>query len=138
MSKEIIKVPDIGGSEGVEVIEICVAVGDSVEKEDSLVVLESDKASMEVPSPMSGKVIAISISDGDELSEGDVILELETDAADAPVSEPVATVDDKSTPVEESVEVEVEAAVVQPSATSIEVINVPDIGGGENVDVIEV
>ncbi|MEH6909774.1 MAG: biotin/lipoyl-containing protein, partial [Oceanicoccus sp.] len=78
MSIELIKVPDIGGTKGVEVIEICVAVGDQVELEQSLVVLESDKASMEVPSPIAGTVTSIKISDGDELSEGDVILELDT------------------------------------------------------------
>ena len=77
MSIELIKVPDIGGTEGVEVVEICVAVGDQIEAEQSLVVLESDKASMEVPSPMAGKVTAIEIANGDELSEGDVILTLE-------------------------------------------------------------
>ncbi len=107
MSKEIIKVPDIGGAEGVEVVEICVAVGDTVEKEESLVVLESDKASMEVPSPMAGKVIAITISDGDSLSEGDVILELETAAEAAP--EPVA-----EEPVEETVEEPVAAPEPEP------------------------
>ena len=132
MSKEIIKVPDIGGAEGVDVVEICVAVGDMVEKEESLVVLESDKASMEVPSPMAGKVLAISISDGDSLSEGDVILELETAAEEAAAPESV---------VEEKVEEKVAEPVAEPvsaAASSIETIKVPDIGGGEHFDVIEV
>ncbi len=136
MSKEIIKVPDIGGAEGVEVVEICVAIGDTVEKEESLVVLESDKASMEVPSPMAGKVLAISIKEGDELSEGDIIFELETDAAEAVVEQvPVEESVSASEPEPEAAQESVPAPV---AASSIETINVPDLGGGEDVDVIEV
>ncbi|WP_101757465.1 dihydrolipoyllysine-residue acetyltransferase [Oceanicoccus sp. KOV_DT_Chl] len=138
MSKEIIKVPDIGGAEGVEVIEICVAVGDQIAAEDSLVVLESDKASMEVPSPMAGTVSAIMISDGDSLSEGDVILELEVEAGEA-VAEP------EDAPVQASAEVKPDPEPVAPSvnennaaAASTQTIKVPDIGGAANVDVIEV
>lgn len=55
MAKQIINVPDIGGADNVDIIEICVAVGDTVSAEDSLLVLESDKASMEVPSPVSDR-----------------------------------------------------------------------------------
>ena len=76
MSTQIIKVPDIGGSDDVEVIEICVAVGDQVTEEESLIVLETDKASMEVPSPAAGKVLSIAMSVGDSVAEGAVILEL--------------------------------------------------------------
>ncbi|ARN75321.1 dihydrolipoyllysine-residue acetyltransferase [Oceanicoccus sagamiensis] len=139
MSKEIIKVPDIGGAEGVDVVEICVAIGDTVEKEDSLVVLESDKASMEVPSPMAGKVLAISIKDGDSLSEGDVILELETDSAEQAEPAEAPVVAEESAVVAEP-EPEAPAPAPAPVATktSTQTINVPDIGGGENVDVIEV
>ncbi|OED43530.1 dihydrolipoyllysine-residue acetyltransferase [Endozoicomonas sp. (ex Bugula neritina AB1)] len=84
---ERVVVPDIG-AEGVPVIEICVSVGDSVAEEDSLVVLESDKATMEVPSPVSGVVKAIHVADGDSLSQGDLILdvEIESSAAPTPVS----------------------------------------------------
>jgi pyruvate dehydrogenase E2 component (dihydrolipoamide acetyltransferase) len=137
VSREIIKVPDIGGSEGVDVIEICVAVGDCIEKEDSLVVLESDKASMEVPSPISGTVIAISISDGDQLSEGDVICELETEVDG--VQEEIASIEPpEKLENKPRLEEPAEEATVESAMTTIEVINVPDIGGGENVDVIEV
>ena len=83
MSIEKIKVPDIGGVEDVEVIEICVAVGDTVAIDDSIVVLESEKASMEVPSPVSGRITAISIQEGDQLSEGDLIVEIDTATASA-------------------------------------------------------
>lgn len=143
MTVETIKVPDIGGAEGVEVIEICVAVGDKVEKEDSLVVLESDKASMEVPSPSAGTVESIIISDGDSLSEGDVILTLKTDAAEAESSAP--TIPEKDVAEQGAIPSE-PAETPQPEVkaipavgvVSVETINVPDLGGGENVDVIEV
>ena len=84
MAKQTITVPDIGGAEGVDVIEVCVAPGDTVAAEDSLIVLESDKASMDVPSPVAGKIVALIVKEGDQVSEGDAIIELETEgAADA-------------------------------------------------------
>jgi pyruvate dehydrogenase E2 component (dihydrolipoamide acetyltransferase) len=147
VSIELIKVPDIGGSEGVEVIEICVAVGDQVEQEQSLVVLESDKASMEVPSPIAGTVTAINISDGDELSEGDVILELNTDAVLDDVSidavRPEVLSESELEPAIDSSISEknaslVPSAVAQSFVPKIEMISVPDMGDAENVDVIEV
>lgn len=167
MSIELIKVPDIGGTEGVEVVEICVAVGDQIDAEQSLVVLESDKASMEVPSPMAGKVTAIEIANGDELSEGDVILTLEivglsdelntaADTADTlPTPTPTPTPSPTPAPaLEPEPELESEAATdlrsdeknavprqdvsEQSSAPKIEVISVPDMGDAENIDVIEV
>ncbi len=72
-----VKVPDIGESNGVEVIEVLVAVGDTVEAEQSLITLESDKASMEVPSPSAGKVLRIDVSVGDSVDEGSPVLQLE-------------------------------------------------------------
>ena len=59
MAKETLTVPDIGGAEDAEVIEVCVAVGDQLDVEQSLIVLESDKASMEVPSPAAGEVLEL-------------------------------------------------------------------------------
>ena len=82
-----VKVPDIGDFSNVPVISILVKVGDTVAKEDPLIELESDKATMEVPSPVAGKVAAISVSEGDKVSEGSTILTVEADgvtAADAP------------------------------------------------------
>jgi dihydrolipoamide dehydrogenase len=76
-----IKVPDIGGNDNVPVIEVLVAVGDTVSKEQSLITLESDKATMEIPSSAAGTVKEIKVKVGDELSEGAVIVVL--DAADA-------------------------------------------------------
>lgn len=90
MAKETINVPDLGGAEGVEVIEVLVAEGDSVAAEDSLLVLESDKASMEVPSPKSGKVSAIHVKVGDTVSEGDAIFEMEVEGSSQQQESPSA------------------------------------------------
>jgi len=85
-----IKVPDIGGFKGVAVIEISVKAGDTVEKEQALISLETDKATMEVPSPAAGVVKELKVKLGDKVSEGSVILMLESSAeAPAPtVSKP--------------------------------------------------
>jgi len=80
MSKEI-KVPDIGDFDAVEVIEVLVSKGDSVEVDQALITLESDKATLEVPATEAGKVAEIKVSEGDKVAEGDVIVILE--AADA-------------------------------------------------------
>lgn len=77
MSEEQVVVPDIGGGEGAEVIEILVAVGDEISVDQSLIVLESDKASMEIPSTAAGVVTELLVKEGDELAEGAVILKLE-------------------------------------------------------------
>ena len=84
-----VKVPDIGDFDAVPVIEILVAVGDEVGVEDPLVVLESDKATMEVPSPAAGKVTDITVAVGDKVGEGTPLLTLETaDAAPAEAASP--------------------------------------------------
>ena len=76
-----IPVPDIGDFDEVEVIEILVSAGDQVEAEDSLISLESDKATMEIPSPEAGIVKEVKVSIGDKVSLGNVILLLESSAA---------------------------------------------------------
>ena len=73
-----VKVPDIGDFDAVPVIEVLVGPGDEVAVEDPLVVLESDKATMEVPSPAAGKVSDLVVKVGDKVSEGSVLLTLET------------------------------------------------------------
>jgi pyruvate dehydrogenase E2 component (dihydrolipoamide acetyltransferase) len=90
-----VKVPDIGDFEDVPVIEILVAPGDTVEVEQPLVVLESDKATMEVPSPSAGKVVELKVQVGDKVSEGTVVLTL--DAAEEPPDE-----DEPPKPVEKA------------------------------------
>ncbi|MGD8643744.1 MAG: E3 binding domain-containing protein, partial [Chromatiales bacterium] len=92
MTSKEITVPDIGDFQGVEIIEVLVSAGDSVSKEDSLITLESDKASMEIPSPEAGVVKEMKVQLGDKVSEGDPILVLELAAADAAGSDaPAAT-----------------------------------------------
>lgn len=86
MASEIIVVPDLGGAEEVEVIEISIAVGDIVELEQTLVVLESDKATMEIPAPLAGKVLKILVKEGDKINkEGVPLVEMElSEQADSP------------------------------------------------------
>lgn len=129
MAIETIKVPDIGGAENVDVIEVCVAVGDTIKAEASLIVLESDKASMDIPAPKAGKVVKILLKEGDQVSEGAAILELETDAAAESTPSP------ESAPAPAKAEPAPAPAAVGGAETTVEV---PDIGGAENVDVIEV
>ncbi|MET0379977.1 MAG: dihydrolipoyllysine-residue acetyltransferase [Spongiibacteraceae bacterium] len=143
MATQHLNVPDIGGAENVEVIEICVKPGDKVNKDDSLIVLESDKASMEIPAPVSGTVKSIQLKVGDKVSQGSPMLEL--DIAGAEVSQPVEKpVEKKSAPVAPAAKVEPEPVVAPPAPTTasavatVENILVPDIGTSDAVEVIEV
>jgi len=120
-SKEV-AVPDIGGDE-VEVTEILVKVGDKVEAEQSLIVVEGDKASMEVPAPFAGVVKEITIVTGDKVSTGSAIMVFEAEGA-APAS-------DAKPDVKE------EAASAPAAAAGAKDVNVPDIGGDE-VEVTEI
>ena len=90
MAIQTIKVPDIGGAEGVEVIEISVKVGDVIAENDSIVVLETDKASMEIPATSGGKVVAIKVNLGDKVSEGAALIEIEAEGV-ATTAAPVAS-----------------------------------------------
>src|SRR4029078_3985829 len=76
-----VKVPDIGDFKDVEVIEVLVKPGDAVQKEQSLITLESDKATMEIPSPEAGVVRSLAVKLGDKLSQGSVILQMEAGGA---------------------------------------------------------
>ena len=136
MPVESIKVPNLGDSQDVEVIEILVEEGQTVSENDSLMVLESDKAAMEIPSPKSGVIKSISIKLGDQVSEGDEIVTMEIEGAAeeaAPAPEPEAK--QESAPAEKA-----SAPEPAPSAasSSVETIEVPDIGGDSDVEVIEV
>jgi dihydrolipoamide dehydrogenase len=79
MAVEDIKVPNIGDFENVPVLNVLVAPGDTVAKEDPLIELESDKATMEVPSPVAGTVVEVKVKEGDAVSEGSLILTLEVE-----------------------------------------------------------
>ena len=144
MAIEIVTIPDLGGAESVEVIELCTAVGDAVEQEESLVVLESDKASMDVPSPVDGSVVKYLVSEGDTVKVGDAIAEIETANAETPAEEPSsqqAEPEVAPAPIEEPAveEAPVEAPVASKEATTSEQIAlVPDIGSDDKVELIEV
>jgi len=86
MSMEIVRVPDIGSDDAVDVIEVSVKAGDQLAEETTIVVLESDKATVEVPSPKAGTVKKVLVTTGDRVKQGDPLLELET-TADAVASE---------------------------------------------------
>ncbi len=134
-----VTVPDIGGDTDVEVIEILVAAGDSIEEETGLVTLETDKATMDVPSPKAGVVKEVKLSTGDKVSEGSLVILLEV-AGSAPAqadSAPQA----QAAPAQEQTQAESAPAAQEEQASgepeTIEV-TVPDIGGDTDVDVIEV
>ncbi|NGX87563.1 pyruvate dehydrogenase complex dihydrolipoyllysine-residue acetyltransferase [Rahnella sp. Lac-M11] len=120
-SKEV-NVPDIGGDE-VEVTEIMVKVGDTVSAEQSLITVEGDKASMEVPAPFAGKVKEIKIAAGDKVSTGSLIMVFEVAGSGA--AAPAAA------------EAKSDAAPAAPAQSGSKEVNVPDIGGDE-VEVTEI
>jgi Pyruvate/2-oxoglutarate dehydrogenase complex, dihydrolipoamide acyltransferase (E2) component, and related enzymes len=76
-----ISVPDIGDFDSVEVIEVLIKVGDQINKEDPIVTLESDKSSVEVPSPFDGKILELNVKVGDKVSKGSLLAKLENDSA---------------------------------------------------------
>ena len=145
MTIESLTVPDLGGAEQVEVIEILVTAGDKVAAEESIIVLETDKATMEIPSPLDGTIFSLSIKIGDKLNEGDQYAEIETTVEGAAITaasdesiigstEEVTTVQSK---VERTVEEQDVVSAPEASTSSIEVISVPDLGGSDQVEVIE-
>lgn len=109
MSSETVVVPDLGGAEEVEVIEVSVAVGDTVEVDQTLLVLESDKAMMEIPAPATGKVLKIYVKEGDQIKkEGDPLVDIEADTAAEAGAEK-----EKPSKAEEGGQATAESAVVQ-------------------------
>ncbi len=146
MPVESIKVPDLGDTKDVEVIEILVKEGDSVQENDSLLVLESDKAAMEIPSPRSGVIKKIITKVGAEVNKGDEIfsIEVEGDAgsesdSDKPADTKAA---DKSEPKAQEPapepEQDADKPADEPAKKSVELVRVPDIGGDSDVEVIEI
>jgi len=132
---ELIRVPDIGSGEG-EVIELFVKVGDRIEADQSILTLESDKASMEVPAPKAGVIKSLKVKLGDRLKEGDELLELEVEgaaeAAPAPAAAP-AKAEEKpaAAPV-------AAAPAAAPAAASVQQVHVPDIGSSGKAQIIEI
>ncbi|MGB0495992.1 MAG: biotin/lipoyl-containing protein, partial [Kangiellaceae bacterium] len=114
-----VKVPDIGDAEGAEIIEVLVSVGDEIEKESPLIVLETDKATMEVPSSHAGKVASINVKVGEQVSQDDLILEVSTEAGSAETtsSESVANMADSN---QDNEQAEAETlATEEPSASQM-------------------
>jgi len=144
VSIENIKVPDLGDASEVEVIELLVSVGQSVEENDSLLVLESDKAAMEIPAPMAGVVKSISVNLGDQVSTGSEMLSLEIAESGSPDSaseeEPAAATESTiQEPAAESAKIEEadSVPVAAPGPTS-QTIEVPDLGSDDEVEIIEI
>ena len=138
---ELIRVPDIGSGDG-EVIELFVKVGDRIEADQSILTLESDKASMEIPAPKAGIVKSLKVKLGDRLKEGDELLELEAEGAAAapeaaapaaPAQAPAAAEKPAAAPAAEA-----PAAPAAPAAATIQDIHVPDIGSSGKAKIIEV
>ena len=140
-------VPDVGGDE-VEVIELCVAVGDSIEADEGVVTVESDKASMDIPAPFEGEIVSLTVSVGDKIKEGDVIGEMKVaggdtaseasssdDAASASPAEPNVEAPAQAAPTEQSSPA---AAPAASGASEVIEVAVPDIGEDGEVDVIDV
>ena len=143
MSEQEIKVPDLGGADEVEVIEIIVSKGDSVEEEDPILTVESDKASVELPAPAAGKITKITVKVGDKVKEGDVVGTMDTDGADG------ADGGDADEPAEDRSEAEPEAKTEEKAEESKpapkksggarkETVKVPALDGFDNVPVIEI
>src|SRR5450631_514024 len=132
MSTIEVKVPDIGDFTDVPIIEVFVKPGDTVKAEDSLVTLESDKATMDVPAPSGGVVKELKVKLGDKVREGSVILTLESAGAAAPVAKATA-----ATPAP-AAEPSPAAASAPAGPAATTVVKVPDIGDFKDVPIIEV
>ena len=153
MTVEKIQVPDLGSDGEVEVIEVLVKPGDSISENDSLVVLESDKAAMEVPSPKSGVVKEVLVKVGAQVKNGSVLITLEVAggaAASAPAgaSAPKTAASPKEASPKEAPKVEAPKAAAAPApapskpapvaSSGVKSIQVPDLGGAADVEVIDV
>lgn len=142
MSEQEIKVPDLGGADEVEVIEIIVSAGDSVEEEDPILTVESDKASVELPSPGAGKITKITVKVGDKVKEGDVVGMMEASAGgsdDAGSDEPEEKAEEKEEAKQEEKSEESKPAPKKASGDSRkETVKVPALDGFDNVPVIEI
>lgn len=145
MSEQEIKVPDLGGADEVEVIEIIVSKGDSVEEEDPILTVESDKASVELPSPGTGKITNISVKVGDKVKEGDVVGTMEMGGAGGE-DDAEEESDDKSEQASEAKSADSSSDKAEPSKPAAkkgggsrkETVKVPALDGFDNVPVIEI
>lgn len=132
-----IKVPDIGSSGKASVIEISVKAGDTIAAEQPLITLESDKASMEIPSPAAGVVESISVKVGDEVGTGDLILILKGTASSKPAAAS-APASQAQSPAKEKLTEQAAEAPTETAGESVEEVRIPDIGSSGSAKVIEV
>ena len=138
MAQQEVRIPDIGDVEDVEVIEILGSVGAEIAVDDPLIVIESDKASMEVPAPVAGKLLKVTVAMGDKVVEGQVIAVVETAEVAASSSE--------AAPADEAEAAETEAgASAAPAAEPVKTsesrkleVHIPDVGDAQDIVVIEV
>jgi len=146
---EDVLLPDIGDFSDVEIIEVLVSVGDRIEPEQSLLTLESDKASIEIPSPVSGTVKALKVGVGDRVSEGAPLMTVETNGVGAGGPEPTSEPETAEPAAEPEIEAPMPAAAaVEPAAVPPDApagaeqqeieVRLPDIGDFSDVPVIEV
>jgi pyruvate dehydrogenase E2 component (dihydrolipoamide acetyltransferase) len=152
VTSKVITIPDLGGEESLEVVELLVGVGSSVEQDDILLVLESDKAAMEIPSPFAGTLSAINVKVGDKLASGDVVAHIDTvSAAGHESGQNEAAVEEKNDGSAVSVAptaADTAASDPQPGADEGQAkgpsehtefkVEVPEIGGVSGAEVIEV
>jgi len=144
-TKQVV-VPDIGDADDVEVIELTVGVGDAVDIDDALIVIESDKASMEIPSPFAGVVHAISVALGDQVSTGQVVAEIAVSESESPAAPESTAVEKEAVDKASAEKTAAEKAVVeeQSPAGAVDVeaqrleVRLPDVGDAGEVVVIEV
>jgi pyruvate dehydrogenase E2 component (dihydrolipoamide acetyltransferase) len=135
-----VRIPDIGDIDEVEVIEICVAVGDQVGPDDALIVIESDKASMEVPAGTAGTIASIDVALGDQVAEGALVVTLEGAAAETAAEQETASreapaADKAPAAPQDTTVADRPSAPAQPASVEV---RVPDIGEATDVVVIEV
>ncbi|MAM00075.1 MAG: dihydrolipoyllysine-residue acetyltransferase [Alteromonadaceae bacterium] len=153
MSKEEIRVPDLGGSDEVEVIEVSVQVGDTVAAEDPILVVESDKATVDLPSPMGGTIRELKVAVGDKIKEGDLVGMIDTegeessaedasgkDPADSDVADQPGETESESRGTNEAEDKPAKAEAPEKAAKTSkqETVKVPDIGGSKDVPIIEI
>ena len=155
MTEQLIKVPDIGGAEGAEVVEVLVAVGDHIALEQSVIVVESDKASMEIPANLAGTVTTLRVAVGDAISEGDVILGIDVASsaqddseagaaqtsssvsdATASAADPAAAMANDHTPVDDQQRDEASAVIASRSEPSGEAQGARQVTQGASLSVV--
>ncbi len=133
---ETVVVPDLGGVDQVRVIELCCEPGDTVEEEASLIVLESDKATMDVPSSFSGVLHRYLVGEGDEVSAGDKVAELQVGDSVTPASPITMHVDENETEIE--ISRASDSPGEEPHIEKVSTLCVPDTGNDEDLVVTEI